>query len=412
MEPAEDIFLLSRPELKVNCHFCNSEFVSLEGSIFQGIHILAKCSCSSCASSFFHTLPVGHDLHFPISFDEKGKGLKVDPPATQWLTRPLLESFFKTKKIKVPIEKEVFRQAGEAIILNCLDNCFGHSFAKLWNIEILRAKYPDMSMIVLIPKRMRWLLPDYVDEVWSFDASFVDLGKFIANLDDDVKENLLPRFSRVFVSKAFTHLSLDKINLKAFLKIEPFDLEKFSNTTPRITFVLREDRFWHGYSFEFFAFKVFTKLGWSKKIFTWRQNFLVNRTARMIKAKLGHAEFYATGLNATGRLLAMITDLRTKTPSLQNEKQWCDLYSKSQVVIGVHGSNMMIPTALSGGFIEILPRYKIQHIAEDTLSKYNSRYTLFLGRHLDQFVSPTLVSNHAVSMLRDFAYLHRNAKQG
>lgn len=410
MKTSEPIFLLSSLESSVKCHCCDGESVILKEFIFQGIHILAKYNCSACASSFFHTLPIGHDLLFPTSFDEAGKRVKAEIQS-EWLVRPLLDSIFNEKKINITIEKEVFRQAREAIVLNCIDNCFGHSFMKLWNIEILKSRYPDRSVIVFVPKRMRWLLPDDVDEVWSFDASFPELEKFIVNLDEEVKKNLLPRFSHVFVSKAFTYLGLDKINLKAFLKTERFNLDKFNDAPPRITFVLREDRFWHRYPMEFFLFKLFVKLKLDKKIFIWRQNFLVNRAARKIKAKLASAEFYATGLNRTGRLSSMISDLRVQTPSAQKERQWCDLYSKSHVVVGVHGSNMLIPTALAGGFIEILPRYKIRHIAEDTLIDYNSRYTLFLGRYLDEFVSPAQISNHVTNMLTDFAYLHRNTQQ-
>jgi len=409
MKPDEDIFLLSQVEWDVECLFCASVSVTLTEYVFQGIHILAKYNCSACAKSFFQTLPAGHDLDFPISFDESGKLIKTDTNATLWFVRPLLDSLFKEKKKNVTITKEVFRQTKDAIILNCLDNCFGHSFAKLWNFEILKSKHPDKSIIVFVPKRMRWLLPDSVDEVWSFDASFVTLKSLLVNLDEEVKKSLLPRFSNVFVSKSSTHLGPDKVELKAFLKTERFDLAKFSNTSPRITFVLREDRFWHQYSLEFFLFKVFVKLRLAKNIFVWRQNFLVNRAVRRIKKKLTTAEFYAAGLDSTGRLSPVITDLRLKTPNAENERQWCDLYSKSHIVIGVHGSNMLIPTALAGGFIEILPRNKIKHIAEDTFMNYGSRYTHFLGRHLDHFVSPALVSEHVTSMLKDFDYVYRNA---
>lgn len=411
MEASDDIFPLLRPDLKLCCFFCKKESVNLAESTFQGIHILAKFNCPSCARSFFHTLPTGHDLLFPISFDERGTLLNTNVQREQWLVRPLLESFFNEKKINVTIEKETFRQSKEAIVLNCLDNCFGHSFFKLCNLPTLKSKYPEKSVIVFIPKRMRWLVPDKnADEVWSFDASFADLEKFLVNLDDEVKNDLMPRFSHVFVSKAFTHLDLDRIDLSAFLKTERFDLEKFSSTPPQITFILRADRFWHRYPLEFFVFKIFVKWKLAKKIFVWRQNFLVNRVARKVKRKIANAEFYAAGLGCAEGLSSMITDLRVKIPSVENERQWCDLYSKSQIVIGVHGSNMLIPTALSGGFIEILPRHKIRHIAEDTLISYNSRYTLFLGRHLDQFTSPSLVAEHAISMLTGFAYLHRNAQ--
>ena len=409
MEATSDIFLLSHPDLYIKCPFCDSGSLNLAENIFQGIHFIGKYNCTTCTKSFFQTLPTGHDLDFPISFDESGELLKTDTDVTLWFVRPLLDSLFKEKRIDVTIEKEVFRQTEDAIILNCLDDCFGHAFAKLWNFPILKARYPNKSIIMFLPKRMRWLVPDGVDEVWSFNASFVDLENLLTNLGDEVRKNLLPRFSSVFASKSSTHLGPGTVDLKAFLKTERFDLNKFGNTPPRITFVLREDRFWHPYRVEFFLFKVFVKLQLAKNLFVWRQNFLVDRAVRRIKKKLANAEFYATGLNRTGKLSSVITDLRMKSLSAENERQWCDVYSKSHIVIGVHGSNMLIPSALSGGFIEILPRDKIKHIAEDTLVNHSSRYTHFLGRHLDHFVSPALVSQHAISMLKDFDYVYRNA---
>src|SRR5690242_17660691 len=101
METSEDIFLLPSPDLQVNCHLCSHESVDLGDYVFQGIHIIGKYNCPACAGSFFQTLPVGHDLLFPMSFDDKGKRLKTDPSAEQWLVRPLLDSFFKNKKLNV-----------------------------------------------------------------------------------------------------------------------------------------------------------------------------------------------------------------------------------------------------------------------------------------------------------------------
>jgi hypothetical protein len=73
---------------------------------------------------------------------------------------------------------------------------------------------------------------------------------------------------------------------------------------------------------------------------------------------------------------------------------------------------MLIPTALAAGFIEILPRYKVRHIAEDIAFNHSARYSHFLGRCVDQFASTRLVSTHAISLLKDFPYVYNNAEQG
>ena len=88
----------------------------------------------------------------------------------------------------------------------------------------------------------------------------------------------------------------------------------------------------------------------------------------------------------------------------EREKEWCGIYAKSHLIIGIHGSNMLIPTSLAAGFIEILPKHKIPHMTQDMLLSHSSRYAIFLGRHLDEFTSTALVKTHVISMLKDFSF--------
>jgi hypothetical protein len=398
------------PELqfKVDCPNCGKGATGKE-LLFQGMHVLTKCNCNT---NFYSTLPVGHDLLFPCSFDFNGKLFNATQEAKGWLIDPLIHSLTKTENQKVvQIEKEIKEQKEEAIILNCLDNCFGHVFYKLWNLPLLKSKYPNKSIIVFIPRKTRWLLPDTFSEVWLFDASFKMLENYLTNLDQEIKQNLLPRFKNVSLSKAYTHLSLDKINLKDFVKTDRFDLSKFNDLPHQITFVLREDRFWHRYRFEYFLFKVFVKLNLSKQIFIWRQNYLVDKVASLIKKNFPQAKLVATGLCRSGSLSSLIEDQRKNKLTESDEKNWCGIYSSSHVVVGIHGSNMLIPTALAAGFVEILPREKIKHISEDILLNRSSRYSIFLGRHVDHFSSPKLIARHISGILADFPYLYRNTEQ-
>lgn len=407
-----DLILIHPPlQEELVCPCCNTT-ANIQGTtVFQGIHTLWIFTCPACGKKIFNTIPTGHDLLFPTSFDEKGTCIKTEGTTSAWLVRPLIEAIVKNNGYEIKIEKEPFEQKEEAIILNCLDSCFGHAFSKLWNASILKEKYPEKLLIVFVPKSMRWLVPDNVAEVWSFDASGSALEKYLRNLDDEVKQNLFPRFEKVWLSKAYTHLDLSKIDLRAMLRTNRFQLENFSKLPTRITFILREDRFWHRHPFEYFLYKVFVKLNLSKRPFIWRQNQLIKKTARLVKKELNTISFFAAGLGRTGELSPLIKDQRKETLTPADEKDWCELYSMSQIVIGIHGSNMLIPTALSAGFIEILPRDKIRHIAEDTLIDRPSRYTLFLGRHVDHFSSPEIIAKHAVSLVRDFSYIYRNTEE-
>ena len=145
--------------------------------------------------------------------------------------------------------------------------------------------------------------------------------------------------------------------------------------------------------------------------FVARQNYLINKTARLIKKQIPEAKIIATGLGKTGTLQRQIFDNRVSQILPETEEQWNAIFANSQLVIGVHGSNMLIPSYLAAGFINIVPRYKIKHIAEDTIAPHTNRYLHFLCRELDEFSSTKLVALHIGSMIKDFPYLYNNTEQ-
>lgn len=408
----DDLIPLKPSEiLDVTCAVCGTEQPSQGELLFQGLHVVAKHTCSQCEQTFYTTLPVGHDLLYPAMFAEKGTHLSCDQSAISWLIGPLLKSLFHGVAITVPITRKGNATGEDAIILNCLDNVYGHVFTKLWNAVVLTRKYPDLHLIVFIPRALAWLVPDDVPEVWIFDAPLKQLRHGVANLDAEIKDRM-QHFTQVWLSKAYTHLDLERIDLRRLHRTEPFDLSRFNNLKPTITLVLREDRFWHSTRLEYFLFLVATKFKLSRSVFVWRQNRLVIKTARRILREIPSAEFFVAGLGATGRFPRVIRDRRKSAPTLEDEMMWCQLYARSHLVIGVHGSNMLLPTALAAGFIAIMPRHKIRHMAEDIAMVRPSRFLLFLGRHVDQHATPRLVSRHAISLIRYFPYVYKNATQG
>lgn len=411
LTPPDDLIPLKpATDTEVTCPACAHGQRSPGELLFQGIHVLAMHTCAGCGALFYRTLPAGHDMLFPATFGANGTHPQCDPAAHGWLITPLLRSLFKDDKMEAPLEITIHEHHDDAIILNCLDNRFGHAFAKLCNASILKARYPSRSIIAFIPYALRWLVPDGMAEVWTFDAPIRHMGRHITNLDAAVKQHM-NAFRNVWLSRAYTHLAPDKIDLRKMLRTDPFDLSQFATLRPTITFVLREDRFWQSSPLEFFLFKVAVKFNLPKTFFVWRQNYLVNKTARNIRKRIMSATFYAVGIGTHGRLASFISDHRNDRMNTNDEHAWCRLYATSHAIVGIHGSSMLIPTALGAGFVEILPRFKIRHLSEDISLNYSSRYMLFLGRHVDQFATTHLVSRHIVSMIRDFPYVYKNMEQ-
>jgi hypothetical protein len=90
------------------------------------------------------------------------------------------------------------------------------------------------------------------------------------------------------------------------------------------------------------------------------------------------------------------------------EKAWCAAYGSSQVVVGVHGSNMLLPTALAGSCVEILPRQRLENIVQDVTVRHHGRAQLFHYRFVDEFASPEVVAGQVVSIFVDRDTFMRN----
>ncbi|HTF81648.1 MAG TPA: hypothetical protein VL947_07980, partial [Cytophagales bacterium] len=83
-------------------------------------------------------------------------------------------------------------------------------------------------------------------------------------------------------------------------------------------------------------------------------------------------------------------------------QNWAPLYAQSHIVIGTHGSHLLIPTALAAGFIEICTEDKICHISEEIAMIRHPKYMHFLGRFVEETCSVRLLYIHVTHMLSEF----------
>ncbi|MDN5212497.1 hypothetical protein QQ020_10590 [Fulvivirgaceae bacterium BMA12] len=395
--------------LSLPCPVCGAQVKGVSDYLFTGVYFLARQHCPSCTESYLQTLPVGHAHQFPISLSGDGSKMINENQVPSWWGDPLLEILKYKKWIELPISKKILRKANRVVLLNCMDDCFGHVFWKLLNAD-RHLKQPDIGLILIIPASFMWLVPEGVAELWVIDAPLSRLSMGIQNLDAFLKEEI-KRFDEVYLSKAYVHLDHTQVDISKFIKTKRFDLNQFEKKRPQITFIMREDRFWLANQLDEFFYKVcikFKLLSRFKGYFIFRQNRLFNRTANALQEKMPDSCITATGLGTSGRLNKNIVDRRVKQVDLEMEKKWCDIYAQSHIVFGVHGSNMIIPTSLAAGFINILPHYKIDNMSEDIAFSSNTRYTLFLGRHLAAFVRPWLVVRHMISMIKLFPQVKDN----
>ncbi|WP_162340636.1 hypothetical protein [Cyclobacterium salsum] len=394
--------------IPANCPRCGGESKDIGELFFQGTHVLAEQHCSDCGLDFYATLPIGHAALYPVAFSKDGKFCHYNRQEGSWMALPLIRSFQEDAGAEVEIALLQPNPGGELLLVNCLDSCFGHVFTKLWNVYLLKKQYPFKTLAVLLPARCRWLLTDAEVEIWSVDLPLEELGKGVPGLDVWVKEQSR-RFASVALSEVPVHPPLERLDIEEILQARPFALEAFESQPLQLTFIWRSDRFWLNSRLLDFLHKASIKFGFQGRVqglLCYRQASLLGRLLRKLRKSLPEARFVLTGLGKEGRLPSGWKDERVEVIDEGVERTWNELYRHSQLVMGVHGSHMLIPTALAAGFVEILPRHKLPHLTEDIGRQHSGRLGAFLGRFVDEFSSSSLVAGHVVSMVKGFGRVY------
>lgn len=333
-----------------------------------------------------------------------------NPQNLEWLIHPLQISLRKRNEGQIEFKREKRKSVDKIILLNCLDDCFGHVFTKLWNACFIPAGF---DMAVLIPEQCAWMVPEDVAEIWIVPVSVSQIGKGLPGLDSTIKK-ALENFSEVLLHPAFVHMDHLIVPMEKILKIPRFPLEDFLKRTPKIGIVLREDRFWIDSRLLEFIFLVCRKykiLDQFRFIFIWRQKQLVMKLNKLLKKHFSELDLYVSGLGKSDKYPDFIPDLRMKEINSKSELARNQVYSETHLVIGVHGSHLLVPTGLAAGYVNINPRYKTAHWVEDTILPYKGRLQHFLGRKLDQYSSPKLVAHHVIRIFEDFEYVQKRLNE-
>jgi hypothetical protein len=392
------------------CPKCRAERPRINQFTFESINILADCSCNQCGFEFYQVLPVGHTVDYQISIGKKEGNIFQPQGCPAWLSLSLLQAHEEVLTTEVPIERIIFKQCNNIVILNTLDSLYGHVLLKLYNAFHHIAHQPDVGLIIIIPKGFKWLIPSGCAEAWVVDLTLSEL-KFSYESIQDFFAKQFDRFSEINLSKAFSHPNLGPFDIERLTGVKPFNLEQFNEKEPVVTFVLREDRWWFKNRIDFWFYRVCRKLkisSWGSHIHSERQNQLIKRVIKLMKREIADIKCFVVGLGEIGDFGDYAIDLRYRKTDSSIEMEWCEIYARSHVVIGIHGSNMLLPTALAAGCVEILPEDRYGNMLQDISIRYNDRQQLFFYRFADQFANPDSVAAKAVAIVRDYEIYKRN----
>jgi len=206
------------------------------------------------------------------------------------------------------------------------------------------------------------------------------------------------------LSVAFSHPHSSDFDIERFTRVSPFPLENFgkNHKNPVITFIWREDRLWETESrpmptrFE----KIKRQLGISQER-TNEQTRKVIKFAECLRGEFPALDFAVAGIGEANDLPGWITDLRLTKLDVEAERTWCERYAASHLVVGVHGSNMLLPSAHAGGVIELIGEERRGNFLQDILFRQSDvREMLFRYRFVPPSTAPEDLARLASTILR------------
>jgi hypothetical protein len=377
-----------KPELehKSTCPHCSAMLDPVD-TLWMGMHVFVKSNCMSCQAEIIEDLKIGHSLHHEankIDLEREivfGRGLG-DPN--------LIESLKTKHDLGTEIDREIFKEFKRVIVLNCLDYLYGHCLLKLLNAQRHLEDFPEYGLIIIVPKFLRWLVPDRVAEVWTIDIPlkhnllcYPEVNEFI--------HGEFTRFEEIYISKAYSHPS--RFDITKFTNVCKHD---FARSDYRVSFIWREDRPWCSN----LLVRIFRKAN-LMRLATILQNWKICRLFARLRQKFPSARFTVIGLGSATDFPDWIDDCRVKKFDVETERQACQIYADSRLLFGVHGSNMLLPSAHAGMTIDLMSIDRLANITQDILyQEPNPRVASFRYRYLPISTNTSELSDIALSMLQ------------
>jgi hypothetical protein len=298
-------------------------------------------TCPECGHRYVQDLPSGHGLINPTTLD-RDTGELLDPRDATWFSPPLRATFERPDDLPVRFTAERATSGGAALLLNALDPVYGHALLRLLAADRLAREAPPAVGVVLVPRALADLVPAGVAERWVVDEPFRRLGEWLLDLEAQLRAEFR-RFDEVRLLAAPVHPHPTTFDIEAFVSHVPPQ----RGGDPSIVLSLRSDRRW----------------GPDETAEQERVRELVS----VLGQAYGDLGLAAVGVGDAGGLPAEVTDLRRPAPSVDDERRWLALLRGADLAIGVHGSNMLLPSALARATIELLPRSRYANALQATI---------------------------------------------
>ena len=371
--------------------------LKFERLAWTGMNTCAVFSSDSSNEVVYEVLSAGHNLTRPCLVMPNANEIYLTQASLAWMGQPLLKALQNPSHEEIVIRKEILRDSKQVILLNCIDFLYGHCLLKLLNAQRHLGEHVSHGLVVIVPKFLRWMVPEGVSEIWTVEIPLSNGQRYYLALDRFISTEL-NRFEHVLLSESFLHPS--SINISDFTKVEK---HRLSTANFRISYIWREDRLWIDPLLSKLSrgFKKHIPLDFGVIL----QGVKVKRLLCKLKQEFPNAKLTVVGLGKQYRFPDWIEDCRVNSFTVDTEKRFCEIYAQSRVVIGLHGSNMLLPSAHSGMTVNLLPDSRIGNFCQDILyHESNVRIAAFRYRFLPANLCVSYIVNTVSSMVRNYAW--------
>lgn len=393
------------------CPGCG-RMLEVRGFHVPGMRCLARLECPPCRRRFYGDLPSGHGLLYPMLLDA-GSGEVFEPGEGRWFADALRESYRDRRTDPVPLQVEVLRPAQEVLLLDCLDGVYGHALLKLLSTQVHLDRHPGLGLLVLVPRFLRWMVPDGAAEIWTVDLPLRSGAQWNEWLAARIAGRLEGRKAWLSLAVCLPHAR--DVAIERFTGVAPFAARGWDDVRrPAVTFVVREDRRWgddpvHPVGPGRVLRAAAGRLGLGRSAAA-REVRRVVRFGERLRRAWPELDLAVGGVGAPGGLPGWIADLRVPRPSAEDERTACRRYAASHLAIGVHGSSMLLPSAHAGATLGIAWSPHLGNAFQDLLVREREpRLALFRHRLLPAAVTAEELADTADSMLRLGAHANRFA---
>jgi hypothetical protein len=305
-------------------------------------------------------LPFGHSRHYPLTFDVNTRD--VFSGTINFFNQPLLKHFNQNNFIDPRKCEIVVSQLKKSlIVMNLLDNCFGHALLKLFNavqqIEINKEKY---DFLLILPRSLKHFIKTNQGINVIFVAlSFAELEKCFV-LNKEIRK-ISEVYDHIFLIGAETYAAFDFSIIKQKLLLLNASTEK--KQRKNIIFYYRSDYFrtWNGRKQHSNIIRLFSFL----------RPFFSNQV-----------DFIVSGDKDKKKFPTWIKDERIRSFSNESDFYYNELFDSTLICFGLTGSHMLFPSLFSACTVHLLPYFKYKNMAEDIVANVHSNEILSAYKHL------------------------------